>query len=95
MREHNIRTITVEGVGRVSITHRYSCSMLDKQLGMNWLRQSGNEGLIQETVNSSTLAAFAKNMLETEGTQLPQDLFKTSVSAYTSITKAGVIKNGE
>lgn len=93
MAEHNIRTITVEGVGRVSITHRWSCSMLDKELGMNWLRNTGNEGIIQETVNSSTLAAFAKSKMEEDGESLPADIFKTGITAYTSITKAGVIKD--
>lgn len=91
MAEHNVRTITVEGVGRVSITHRYSCSMLDKQMGFEWLRANGNEGLITETVNSSTLAAFAKDLLVNDGFELPPDIFKTSIMAYTSITKAGVI----
>jgi hypothetical protein len=63
--------------------------MLDKQLGMDWLRNTGNESLIQETVNSSTLAAFAKSKTEEEGKELPSDIFKTSVMTYTSITKAG------
>lgn len=92
MREHNIKTITIEGVGRVSISHRFSCSMLDKELGLNWLRENGHGGLIIETVNSSTLGAFARSQLEEEGEELPTDIFKTSTSAYTSITKAGVIK---
>jgi len=93
MREHNVRNITVEGVGRVALSNRWSCSMLDKELGMDWLRNNGNESLIIETVNSSTLAAFARNMTETEGKELPTDVFKTSVMTYTSITKAGVINN--
>jgi hypothetical protein len=93
MREHNVRNITVEGVGRVALSNRWSCSMLDKELGMDWLRNSGNESLIIETVNASTLAAFARNMSETENKELPSDIFKTSVMTYTSITKAGVIKD--
>jgi len=88
MRAHNVKTITIEGVGRVSLSNRWSCSMLDKLLGMDWLRKSGNGSLIQETVNSSTLAAFAKNLNDTEGTELPKDIFKTSIMTITSITKA-------
>jgi len=95
MKEHNVRTITVEGVGRVSITHRFSCSMLDKEAGMDWLRNNGHGGLIIETVNSSTLGAFARSLLEDEGQELPSDLFKTGTMTYTSITKAGVIDNGK
>lgn len=87
MRENNVKTITVEGVGRVSINHRFSCSMLDKEAGMDWLRKNGHEGLIQPTVNSSSLSAFAKNMLEVEGKELPPDVFKTGTMPHTSITK--------
>lgn len=77
----------IEGVGRVSVAHKYSCSMLDKEAGFQWLRDKGHEGLIQETVNSSTLSAFAKNMLEEEGVELPDNIFKTGYMPYTSITK--------
>jgi hypothetical protein len=94
MREHNVKTITIEGVGRVTVSYRFGCSMLDKELGLNWLRENGHGGLIIETVNSSTLAAFAKSQLQDAGQELPTNIFKTSTSPYTSITKAGVINNG-
>jgi len=90
MREHNVRTITIEGVGRVSLTNRWSCSMLDKEAGYEWLRSTGNGALITETVNAMTLAAFAKDLDATKGIELPSDIFKTSIMTYTSITKAGV-----
>jgi hypothetical protein len=88
MREHNVKTITLEGIGRVSLSNRWSCSMIDKPLSMDWLRNSGNGALIQETVNSQTLAAFAKDLNDTKGEELPTDLFKTSIMTVTSITKA-------
>ena len=88
MRAHGIRTITVEGVGRVALSNRWSCSMLDKPSGMDWLRNNGHGDLIQETVNASTLGAFARNLTEEHGTELPGDIFKTSVMTFTSITKA-------
>lgn len=88
MAAHNIKTITLEGIGRVSISHRWSCSMIDKQTGMGWLRSNGAGGLIQETVNAQTLAAYAKDTNEEKGEDLPQDIFKTSIMRYTSITKA-------
>lgn len=62
--------------------------MIDKGLGMDWLRNSGNGGLIQETVNSMTLAAFAKSLNDEKGIELPKDLFNTSIMTVTSITKA-------
>lgn len=87
LRARDIRTITIDDVGRVSLSVRWSCSMLDKQLGFDWLRKTGNEALIQETVNSMTLTAFAKDLAVTKGIELPQDIFKTSQMTVTSITK--------
>ena len=78
----------IEGVGRVTVSYRFSASMVDKETAFNWLRANGHEGIIQETVNSSTLSAFAKNLLETDGIELPPEAFKVGTSPYTSITKA-------
>lgn len=78
----------IDGVGRVSVSYRFSCSMIDKDKGIEWLRSEGHGGIVQETVNSSTLASFAKNLLEVDGIELPDDKFKISTSPYTSITKA-------
>jgi len=87
LRSKDIKTITVEGVGRVTVSHRFSCSMLDKDKGIKWLQDNGHGGLVQLTVNSSTLAAFARNLIEEEGKELPDDLFKVGATTYTSITK--------
>lgn len=85
---HNVKTITVDNVGRVSINVRWSASILDKPKGLEWLRTSGNEGLIQETVNAMTLSAFAK--AETlAGKPLPEHLFKVGTAQHVSITKNG------
>jgi hypothetical protein len=86
MRAQNIRSITVEGVGRVALGTRWSASMPDKQVGLEWLRGNGYGGVIQETVNAQTLGALAKE-LNSEGVDLPQPIFTTNVMTYTSITK--------
>jgi hypothetical protein len=86
-REHGIKTTTIEGVGRVTVSYRFGCTMLDKEQGLEWLRGNGHGGIIIETVNSSTLSAFAKSMLEESGAELPDSIFKVSTSPYTSITK--------
>jgi hypothetical protein len=78
----------IEGVGRVTVSYRFSCTMPDKEHGIRWLKSNGHGGIVQETVNSSTLSAFAKNMLEEQGIELPPDLFKVGTAPYTSITKA-------
>ena len=86
MRANNIRTITVEGVGRVSLGTRWSASMPDKAAGFDWLRANDHGGVIQETVNAQTLGALAKELNE-EGTELPAPTFTTNIMTYTSITK--------
>lgn len=87
MRAHEVRTVTVEGIGRVSLSNRWSCSILDKPEAFKYLRDTGNGALIIETVNAQTLAAFARELNEEKGTELPEHLFKTSVMTTTSITK--------
>src|SRR6478752_1486741 len=57
MRAQNIKSITVEGVGRVTLGRRWSASMPDKQAGFEWLRANEHGGVIQETVNAQTLGA--------------------------------------
>jgi hypothetical protein len=86
MRRHNVKTITVEGVGRVSLGTRWSASMPDKYAGFEWLRGHNHGGVIQETVNAQTLGALAKE-LNNEGTELPAPTFNVNVMTYTSITK--------
>jgi hypothetical protein len=87
MREVGIKTINVEGVGRVTVSHRYSCSILDKPKGFEWLRDNDAGALVQETVNSSALASYAKRRLEEDGMDMPPDIFKVGTNPYTSITK--------
>jgi hypothetical protein len=83
----NVKTIKVNGVGRVSINDRWSATMLNKERGLGWLRGSGNEGLIIETVNAQTLGAFAKEEVMA-GRSLPDNIFRVSATPYTSITKS-------
>ena len=83
----NVKTIKIKDVGRVSINDRWSASMLSKERGLGWLRGSGNEGLIIETVNAQTLGAFAKDETKA-GRSLPEDIFRVSATPYVSITKA-------
>lgn len=90
----NVKTINVVGVGRVTVNVRWSASMLDKQKSLEWLRTSGNAGLIQETVNAGTLSSFAKG--ETlAGHPLPDHLFRVGTAQHISITKKGVVDDVE
>jgi hypothetical protein len=83
----NVKSINVIGLGRATINVHWSASMPDKEKAFEWLRSTGNQGLIIETVNAKTLGAFAK--IETlAGRPLPPDTFKVSTSAFVSITPA-------
>jgi len=75
-------------VGRVSISSHISASMVEKDGALAWLRTHGLGDLIIETVNSQTLGAQAKAMLEA-GDELPPEHFKISTKTYTKITKPG------
>ena len=83
----DVKTIKIDDVGRVTVNQKWAASMPDKSAGMDWLRVTGNEGLIIETVNAQTLAAFAKTQA-LAGSPLPEDVFTVGVAPYTSITKA-------
>lgn len=89
MRAKEIKTITIEGFGRCTVSYKFSASILEGQklVAFDWLRENGHGDLIQETVNSSTLAAFAKDMIQNEGKELPDAIFKVGTNPYTSITK--------
>jgi hypothetical protein len=63
--------------------------MPDKEEGMNWLRATGNDGLIISTVSAQTLSSFAKDMA-LNGMPLPEEIFKVGTSQLVSIRKSGV-----
>jgi hypothetical protein len=88
-RRSSIKTVNIDNIGRVTVSHKWGCSIADgkKPESFEWLRQSGNGGIIIETVNAQTLAAFAKAEVESHGRELPSDLFTTTLRPYTSITK--------
>ena len=89
MFEHQgVKTISLPEVGRVTVNVRFTASWVEggKEKALEWLRQTGNDGLIIETVASSTLKSFAKT--ETlAGRPLPEDLFRVGTARHISITK--------
>lgn len=90
MADADVKTITcdVDGTNyRFTVAYRFSCSMIDKARGYDWLRANGLGGIIVETVNSGTLGSAAKDLINKEGRDMPSDIFKTGQMAYTSATK--------
>ena len=53
---------------------KWSARTLDKERLMDWLRKEGQEDLISETVNASTLAGFLKDRLLNEGMDPPEEI---------------------
>ena len=95
MADKKAKTLTLEIPGverarRFTTNRRLSASILPdrKAEGYAYLRENGAENLIQETVNSSSLSSYAKQMIEEQGMDLPDDTFKLSTMTYISITKA-------
>ena len=88
MQEQGVKTISLDDIGyRFTVSVKMNASLADKAAGMDWLRDEGHGDLIQETVNASSLSAFAKSYIEETGKDLPADLFKLSNLRYTSVTK--------
>lgn len=91
MMEQKTTTITLEFGDlkyRFVKGQRVSCSLVDKDIGIQWLKDQKQEALVQETVNSSTLAAWAKDWVQEKGMDLPGEIFKLNTMSYTSVTKA-------
>jgi len=92
LREQGVKSVTLDfgalGKKRATISQRYSCSIVDKAKGFQWLRDNDYGALITETVNSSTLSGFAKDLIVEQNRELPPDIFKVSTSSFTSITAA-------
>lgn len=87
MQEEMTKSFTTPSKFRCTLASRTTVSMVDKEAGMDWLRENGYETLIQPTVNASSLGAMAKELMETENKQLPDNLFNTNVGVYVSLTK--------
>ena len=83
--EAGCTSITVNG-HRFTKSETFRASMKDKVAGYDWLRDNYLEDLITETVNSSTLSATARTLLE-EGKELPEDVFNVYILQNTSVTK--------
>lgn len=84
-----ISTLTDADTGdRVTITQRMLASIPadNRELAYAWLRENGHESLITETVNASSLSAFAKTQMEA-GFELPDEIFKTTIMNQVSLTR--------
>lgn len=88
MDESKTKTISLTSVGRrFTVSTKLSASMIDKDKGVEWLRTNGGDALPTVTVNAQTLSSFVKARIETEGKDVPEDIFKVSYVRNISATK--------
>lgn len=69
-----------------SLTFRASIREGMKDHAYQWLRENQHADIISSTVNSSTLAATASELLKDHCKELPSDLFNVAVMPNTSVT---------
>lgn len=88
MDEEDITNITVSGVGRITVQSDiyFLIPAPFREDAYEWLRKNGHGDLIQETVNSSSGKAWAKEMFK-KGELPPEDLFKVTPFSRSQITK--------
>lgn len=89
MGNQGVPSIKIDEVGTVSVVNKWSASILDgqKERAFEWLRSTGNGGMIIETVPAPKLGAFARTEAE-DGKPLPTDIFDAKQAPYISIRKA-------
>lgn len=83
---YNVTSITIGGY-RFTVSATLRARMLDKEAGMEWLRNNDLGDLITETVNAQTLSSAA-GAEEEAGRELPEEYFNIFRQPNTSITKA-------
>lgn len=74
---------------RVGVSSTLYASIIggQKDAAMAWLKKNGLGDLIQESINSSSLSATARNLREEQNIDLPGDIFKCTDVHNTSVTR--------
>jgi len=90
--DEEMKSFNAQSGNRVTRTARIYASIISDTTGeivkraYEWLRNNELGSLIKETVNSSSLSAAAKELME-NGRELPDDLFKLHTKDSVSITR--------
>jgi hypothetical protein len=73
-----------------SIQSDISLKKIDEDAVFAWLKETGNDGAIKETIHAMTLKSIAKKHLEETGTDIPGTEIKMfqKISSRTSSTKS-------
>lgn len=88
MESLGVKNTTFEGLGRVQLATDIYASTREgqKAAAMQWLRDTGYEGMITETYNTSSLKALFRRQLK-EGVDIPENIFNVTPFVRASIVK--------
>lgn len=89
MDEEGIQTLKIKDVGRLQSKTDIRCSVpaKNKEAVAEWLNEHGHGSMISETINSSTLKAFVREMMK-EDKEWPKDLLKVEPYSRATVVKA-------
>lgn len=89
MVDEGVETMNVTGVGRLQFSTDIRCSVLssNRELLKCWLRDNGHGDLVSESINSSTLKAFIKEMIK-KGGKYPSELVKIDPYSRATVVKS-------
>lgn len=87
--EDGIQNMKVEGVGRVQLAGDLYAGIIkgNEEAAFEWLGDNGRGDVVKQTVNSSSLKAILKKMIE-KGEEIPAEMFKAEPFTRASIVKA-------
>jgi hypothetical protein len=87
MDEENVTKMSITGLGTLYLQgDLYVSTVGDKQTLFQFMRESGNESLITETINPSTLKAWCKEQYK-QGNDIPEDLLKVQPYSFAKVLK--------
>lgn len=86
--DEGIKNTVIEGIGRISLSSGLYASVKpdSKEKAYNFLRDTGHGDIVKETINTQTLAATVKAMMQ-KGEEVPEDMFTVTPWTRASITK--------
>jgi len=87
MAELELKSLTIEDVGRVQLANDCYATIADKAAGYAWLEENGYGGLIVPYVQPSTFKAAVKEAMKA-GQEFPEELFRIQPFVRASIVKA-------
>lgn len=88
LEEAGLDTALITGVGRISTRVEASVKTNDKDALRAWLIEVGAEGLLTETVNSSSLKAFIMNRIRDGGDLPGEGVIEFKPFTVATLTKA-------